>query len=71
MNVKPIAEIIFDLVFEYKFSILNCLKVSELGINRVQVKCLLFVRNNEICTTNDMTVYFSRDKAQVVFYLRK
>ena len=58
MNVKPIAEIIFDLVFEYKFSIRSYLKISELGINRVHVKCLLFVRNNEIYTPNDMAVYF-------------
>ncbi|WP_435236801.1 MarR family winged helix-turn-helix transcriptional regulator [Psychromonas sp. PT13] len=71
MNTKPIAEIIFDLVLEYKFSIRSCLKANELGINGMHVKCLSFLRENDVCTPNDIAVYFSRDKAQVARLIKE
>jgi len=71
MNNKPISEVIFDLVLEYKFAIRAYLKASELGINGMHVKCLSFIQNVEHCTPNDIAIYFSRDKAQVARLIKE
>ena len=71
MNTKPISEVVFNLVLEYKFAIRAYLKASDLGVNGMHVKCLSFIQNVEHCTPNDIAVYFSRDKAQVARLIKE
>ncbi|MBR9729092.1 MarR family winged helix-turn-helix transcriptional regulator [Shewanella intestini] len=71
MSKELLSTSIFKLFDAYRHNMRKAMKANELGICSMHVQCILYIKQHQACTANDIVKHLARDKAQIARLIKE